>query len=83
NPSEMDTSSDLRRRLSYAEKQNLELINQRNRDMSHYEKEIMKLQLELERGEALRRGLENDLSIVQKEANMQMYSAEDELCNVK
>ncbi|NXY62230.1 CC171 protein, partial [Callaeas wilsoni] len=83
NPSEMDTVEDLRRKLHQVEKQNLELTNQRNRDMSRYEKEIMKLKLELERGEALRRGLESEMSFARKEAHMQMYSAEDELCDVK
>ncbi|NWW81705.1 CC171 protein, partial [Climacteris rufus] len=83
NPPEMDTVEDLRRKLCQAEKQNLELINQRNLEMSHYEKEVMKLRLELERGEALRRGLEHELSMVRKEAHMQMYSAEDELCDAK
>lgn len=51
--------------------------------MSHYAKEVMQLRLELERGEALRRGLESEMSFARKEAHMQMYSAEDELCDVK
>ncbi|NWW41319.1 CC171 protein, partial [Panurus biarmicus] len=83
NPSEMDTVEDLRRKLHKLEEKNLELTNQRNRDMSRYEKEIMKLRLELERGEAVRRCLENEMSFARKEAHMQMYSAEDELCDVK
>ncbi|NWV76330.1 CC171 protein, partial [Dasyornis broadbenti] len=83
NPSEMDTVEDLRRKLHHAEKQNVELINQRNREMSNYEKEILKLRLEIERGEALRRGLESELAVARQEAWLQMYSAEDELCDVK
>ncbi|NXE93828.1 CC171 protein, partial [Menura novaehollandiae] len=83
NPPEMETVEDLKRQLRHAENANVELINQRNREMTHYEKEIMKLRLELERGEALRRGLESELSVARKEAHMQMYSAEEELCDAK
>ncbi|NWZ37053.1 CC171 protein, partial [Brachypodius atriceps] len=83
NPSEMDTVENLRRKLQELEKKYLELANQRNQEMSHYAKEVMKLRLELERGEALRRGLESEMSFARKEAHMQMYSAEDELCDVK
>ncbi|NXR84640.1 CC171 protein, partial [Pycnonotus jocosus] len=83
NQSEMDTVEDLRRKLHELEKKNLELANQRNQEVSHYAKEVMKLRLELERGEALHRGLENEMSFARKEAHMQMYSAEDELCDVK
>ncbi|KAJ7408795.1 coiled-coil domain-containing protein 171-like isoform X1 [Pitangus sulphuratus] len=50
---------------------------------SQYEKEIIKLRLELERGEAIRRGLEYELSVARKEAQMQMYAAEEELCVAK
>ncbi|NWZ87632.1 CC171 protein, partial [Poecile atricapillus] len=83
NPSEMDTVEDLRRKLHKLEKKNLELTNQRNQDLSRYEKEIIKLRLELERGEALRRHLESEMSFARKEAHIQMYSAEDELCDAK
>ncbi|NXB29758.1 CC171 protein, partial [Eulacestoma nigropectus] len=83
NPSEMDTIEDLTRKLHQAEKQNVELINQRNREMSRYEKEIMKLRLELEREEVLRQGLQSEISFARKQACIQMYSAEDELCDVK
>ncbi|NXU46745.1 CC171 protein, partial [Drymodes brunneopygia] len=83
NLSEMDTVQDLRRKLHKLEKKILELTNQRNQDMSRYEKEIMKLKLELERGESLRRALESEMSFAKKEAHMQMYSAEDKLCGVK
>ncbi|NXH34076.1 CC171 protein, partial [Myiagra hebetior] len=77
NPSEMDTVEDLTRKLHQAEKQNVELI------MSCYEKEIMKLHLELEREEVLHQGLQSKVSLARKEACIQMYSAEDELCEVK
>ncbi|NXF13002.1 CC171 protein, partial [Smithornis capensis] len=83
NPSEMDTADDLRRKLHQVEKENFELTTQRNREMSHYEKEIMKLRLELERGEAVRRGLECELSAARTEARLQTYAAEEELCHAK
>ncbi|NXD93534.1 CC171 protein, partial [Chaetorhynchus papuensis] len=83
NPSEMDTVEDLARKLRQAEKQNVELINQRNREMSRYEREIMKLRLELEREEVFRQGLQSEISFARKVADIQMYSAEDELCEVK
>ncbi|NWV03676.1 CC171 protein, partial [Ptilonorhynchus violaceus] len=83
NPSEMDTVEDLRRKLRQAEEQNLKLTNQRNSEMSRYEKEILKLRLELERGEALHQRLEQELSLVRKEVQLQMYSAEEELYDAK
>ncbi|NWX33442.1 CC171 protein, partial [Notiomystis cincta] len=83
NPSEMDNAENLRRKLHQVEKKNLELTNLRNRDASHYQKEIIKLRMDLERGESLRRHLESEMTFTRKEAHMQMYSAEDELCDVK
>ncbi|NWY22554.1 CC171 protein, partial [Aphelocoma coerulescens] len=83
NPSEMDTVEDLTRKLRQAEKRNVELINQRNREMSRYEKEIMKLRLEPERGEVLHQALQREIPVTKKAACIQMYSAEDELCELK
>ncbi|NXO15447.1 CC171 protein, partial [Oriolus oriolus] len=83
NPPEMDTIEDLTRKLHQAEKQIVELINQRNSDMSRYEKEIMKLRLELEREEIAHQGLQSEISFARKAACIQMYSAEDELCDLK
>ncbi|NWY70651.1 CC171 protein, partial [Erithacus rubecula] len=83
NRSEMDTIEDLRKKLQKLEKKKLELTNQYNRDRSRYEKEIMKLRLELERGEALRRVQDSEMSSARKDAHVQMYSAEDELRDVK
>ncbi|NWU36262.1 CC171 protein, partial [Hylia prasina] len=79
NPLEMETVEDLRKKLQICERKNLELISQHNREVSRYEQEIMKLRLELERGEALRRVLESEMSFARKEVHMQQYSAEDEL----
>ncbi|NXL78182.1 CC171 protein, partial [Leptocoma aspasia] len=83
NEIEMDTVQDLKRKLHRLEKKNLELNNQRNQDMSRYEKEIMKLRVELEKGEVLRQRLESEMSFARKAAHIQMYSAEDELSDVK
>ncbi|KAL2294805.1 hypothetical protein Nmel_008556 [Mimus melanotis] len=83
NPSERDIIEDLTRKFYKLEKKHLELINQYNQDMFRYEKEIMKLRLELQRGEALLRVLESEMSFARKDAHVQMYSAEDELCDVK
>ncbi|NXT13764.1 CC171 protein, partial [Prunella fulvescens] len=83
NQIEMDTVEDLKSQLHRLEQRNVELNNQRNQEMSHCESEIMKLRLELERGEALRQHLESEMSFARKQANIQMYSAEDELCDVK
>ncbi|XP_037981515.1 coiled-coil domain-containing protein 171-like [Motacilla alba alba] len=83
NQTEMDTVEDLRRKLHSLEKRNLELSNQLNQEMSRYEKEITKLRLELERGEALRQHMESEMSFARKEAHIQMYSIEEELCDVK
>ncbi|NXS08772.1 CC171 protein, partial [Neodrepanis coruscans] len=78
-PSEMATADNLRRKLQQAEKQNVELTSQCNQERSHYGKEIMKLQLELERGEATRQGLEQELSLARTETRLRKYSAEEEL----
>ncbi|XP_058679888.1 coiled-coil domain-containing protein 171-like [Ammospiza caudacuta] len=51
--------------------------------MSRYEKEILQLRLELEKGELLRQNLESEMKFARKEANLQLCSAEDELCDAK
>ncbi|NWZ95810.1 CC171 protein, partial [Nesospiza acunhae] len=83
NQMEMDTVEDLRRKLQSLEKINLELNNQHNQEMSRYEKEIIQLRLELEKGEVLRQHLESEMTFARKEANLQLYSTEDELCDAK
>ncbi|KAM7024530.1 uncharacterized protein M8220_015806 isoform 4-T5 [Acridotheres tristis] len=79
----MDTIEDLRKKLQKLEEKNLEFTTQHNHDMSRYEKERMKLRLELQRGEALLRVLESEMSFARKDAHVQMYSAEDELRDAK
>ncbi|XP_056368975.1 uncharacterized protein LOC130264651 [Oenanthe melanoleuca] len=83
NQPEMDIVEDLRMKIQALEERNLELTRQYNQDMSYYKKELMKLRLQLERGEALRRVLESEMSLARKDAQVQMYSAEDELCDAK
>ncbi|XP_056371826.1 translation initiation factor IF-2-like [Oenanthe melanoleuca] len=83
NQSKMDAIEDLRKKLQELEKRNLELASKHNQDMSHYEKDLMKLRLELEKGEALRRVLESEMFFARKDAQVQMYSAEDELWDTK
>ncbi|XP_066425906.1 coiled-coil domain-containing protein 171-like [Molothrus aeneus] len=83
NQMETDTVEDLRRKLHSLEKINLELNNQHNQEMSCYEKEIKKLRLELEKGEALRQHLESEMTFASKEADLRLYAAEDELCDAK
>ncbi|XP_032940853.1 uncharacterized protein LOC117010467 [Catharus ustulatus] len=79
----MDTIEDLRKKLQKLEEKNLELTNQRNQDISRYEKEIMELRLELKREEALCRVLESEMPFPRKEAHMQSCSAEGELRDEK
>nr|XP_041567393.1 coiled-coil domain-containing protein 171-like [Taeniopygia guttata] len=79
----MDTVEDLRRKLHRLEKRNLELHSQHNQEMSHCEKEIMKLRLELERGEVLHQRLQSEMSFAKKEAHIQMSSAENKLWDAK
>ncbi|XP_071437671.1 serine/threonine-protein kinase PAK 3-like [Pithys albifrons albifrons] len=79
NPSDMDAADDLRR-LHQAEKENLELTSRDNQQMSYYEKEIIKFCLEVKRWEAIWPTLEQELSPGSKEAQMQMRTAEEELC---
>ncbi|XP_066038619.1 coiled-coil domain-containing protein 171-like [Chamaea fasciata] len=76
NPSEMNTVEDLRRKLH-------ELEKKCTQEMFDYEKEVRQLRLDLVQGEALRRGLESEVSFVRKQANMQMNTAENELSDVK
>ncbi|NXS08868.1 CC171 protein, partial [Neodrepanis coruscans] len=79
----METVDDLRRKLQQVEKENVELTSQRNQERSHYEKEILKLQLELERGEATRQRLQQELSVARTETRLQIHNAEDELHQTK
>lgn len=51
--------------------------------MSNYEKQIIKLRSEFEKGEAIRQGLEYELAVARKSAHLKMCTAEEELCDAK
>lgn len=51
--------------------------------MSNYEKQIIKLRSEFERGEAIRQGLEYELAVARKGAHLKMCTAEEELNDAK
>ncbi|NXT00857.1 CC171 protein, partial [Jacana jacana] len=51
--------------------------------LSNYESQIVKLRLEIEKGEAVRQSLEYELAIVRKDARLKMGAAEEELGDVK
>ncbi|NXP87475.1 CC171 protein, partial [Passerina amoena] len=83
NQSEMDPTEHLREKVHNLEKKNLELNNQHNQEVSHCEKEVMNLRMELNKGEVLRQGLQSEMSLARKTSEVQLYSAEDKLCAVK
>ncbi|KAF2982662.1 hypothetical protein EK904_003858, partial [Melospiza melodia maxima] len=83
NQSEMDPVEHLRLKVHNLEEKNLELNNQHNQEVSRCEKEVMNLRLELEKGEVLRQDLQSEMSLARKTSEIQLYSAEDKLSDVK
>ncbi|KAM9367327.1 coiled-coil domain-containing protein 171 [Phaethornis superciliosus] len=83
NESELETAEDLRRKLCQAKKEKLDLTIKHNKELSNYEGQIVKLRLEIEKGEVVRRSLEYELAIARKDARLKMCSAEEELSDVK
>ncbi|XP_071586315.1 coiled-coil domain-containing protein 171 isoform X1 [Heliangelus exortis] len=81
--SELETAEDLRRKLCQAKKEKLDLTIKHNKELSNYEGQIVKLRLEIEKGEVVRRSLEYELAIARKDARLKMCSAEEELSDVK
>nr|XP_026654778.1 coiled-coil domain-containing protein 171-like [Zonotrichia albicollis] len=79
----MDPVEHLRLKVHNLEEKNLELNNQHNQEVSHCEKEVMNLRSELEKGEVLRRDLQSEMSLARKMSEIQLYSAEDKLSDVK
>ncbi|NXD29016.1 CC171 protein, partial [Spelaeornis formosus] len=77
NESELDAVLDLRWKLLQAKKENLDLTVQHNQEVSNYEKQIIKLRSEFEKGEAIRQGLEYELSVARKDAHQKMCIAEE------
>ncbi|NXH44531.1 CC171 protein, partial [Dicaeum eximium] len=83
NESESDAVLGLRWKLLQAKKENLDLTIQHNQEVSNYEKQIIKLRSEFERGEAIRQGLEYELAVARKDAHLKMCTAEEELSDAK
>uniref|UniRef100_A0A8D2MY42 Coiled-coil domain containing 171 n=1 Tax=Zonotrichia albicollis TaxID=44394 RepID=A0A8D2MY42_ZONAL len=83
NKSELDAVLGLKWKLLQAKKENLDLAIQHNQEVSNYEKQIIKLRSEFERGEAIRQGLEYELAVARKGAHLKMCSAEEELSDAK
>ncbi|XP_035751493.1 coiled-coil domain-containing protein 171 isoform X12 [Egretta garzetta] len=83
NVSELDTAEDLRRKLCQAKKEKLDLTIKHNQELSNYESQMVKLRLEIEKGEAVRQSLEYELAIARKDARLKMYAAEEELSDAK
>uniref|UniRef100_K7GK18 Coiled-coil domain containing 171 n=1 Tax=Pelodiscus sinensis TaxID=13735 RepID=K7GK18_PELSI len=78
--SELDVTEDLRRKLHQAKKEKLDITTKHNQDLSNYESQIARLRSEVEKGEAIRQSLEYELVIARKDAGLQRYSAEENLC---
>ncbi|NWV27222.1 CC171 protein, partial [Origma solitaria] len=83
NESELDAVLDLRWKLLQAKKENLDLTIQHNQEVSNYENQIIRLRSEFERGEAVRQGLEYELTVARKCAHLKTCAAEEELSDTK
>ncbi|NXL02241.1 CC171 protein, partial [Mesembrinibis cayennensis] len=83
NESELNTAEDLRRKLCQLKKEKLELTIKHNQELCSYESQIVKLQSEIEKGEAVRQSLEYELATTRKEAHLKTYAAEEELSDAK
>ncbi|NWU01300.1 CC171 protein, partial [Urocynchramus pylzowi] len=83
NELELDAALGLKWKLLQAKKENLDLTIQHSQEVSNYEKQIIKLQSEFERGEAIRQGLEYELAVAKKDAHLKMCAAEEELSDAK
>ncbi|NXV55492.1 CC171 protein, partial [Molothrus ater] len=81
--SELDAVLGLKWKLLQAKKENLDLAIKHNQEVSNYEKQIIKLRSEFERGEAVRQGLEYELAVARKGAHLKMCTAEEELSDAK
>ncbi|XP_053860207.1 coiled-coil domain-containing protein 171 isoform X2 [Vidua macroura] len=83
NELELDAVLGLKWKLLQAKKENLDLTIQHNQEVSNYEKQIIKLRSEFERGEAIRQSLEYELAVAKKSAHLKMCTAEEELSDAK
>nr|XP_021381247.1 coiled-coil domain-containing protein 171 [Lonchura striata domestica] len=80
---ELDAVLGMKWKLLQAKKENLDLTIQHNQEVSNYEKQIIKLRSEFEKGEAIRQGLEYELAVARKSAHLKMCTAEEELSDAK
>uniref|UniRef100_A0A8D2FBY8 Coiled-coil domain containing 171 n=1 Tax=Theropithecus gelada TaxID=9565 RepID=A0A8D2FBY8_THEGE len=76
---ELDITTDLRKKLHRAKKEKLEITTKHNAELASYESQIAKLRSEVEKGEALRQSLEYDLAVARKEAGLGRRAAEERL----
>ncbi|NWS73481.1 CC171 protein, partial [Crotophaga sulcirostris] len=83
NDSELCIAEDLRKQLCQAKKEKLDLTIKHNEEVSNYECQIVKLRLEVEKGEAVRQSLEYELAVARKDARLKMYAVEEELSDAK
>ncbi|XP_068033139.1 coiled-coil domain-containing protein 171 isoform X3 [Anomalospiza imberbis] len=83
NELKLDAGLGLKWKLLQAKKENLDLTIQHNQEVSNYEKQIIKLRSEFERGEAIRQGLKYELAVARKSAHRKMCTAEEELSDAK
>uniref|UniRef100_A0A8C8YNH7 Coiled-coil domain containing 171 n=1 Tax=Prolemur simus TaxID=1328070 RepID=A0A8C8YNH7_PROSS len=79
NETDLDITSDLRKKLHRAKKEKLEITTKHNAELASYESQIAKLRSEVEKGEALRQSLEYDLAVARKEAGLGRRAAEERL----
>ncbi|NWH59233.1 CC171 protein, partial [Geococcyx californianus] len=83
NELELYPAEDLRKQLCQAKKEKLDLTIKHNQELSNYECQIVKLRLEVEKGEAVRQSLEYELAIARKDARLKVYAVEQELSDTK
>ncbi|XP_077917343.1 coiled-coil domain-containing protein 171 [Halichoerus grypus] len=76
---DLDITTDLRKKLHRAKKEKLEITTKHNAELASYESQIAKLRSEVEKGEALRQSLEYDLAVARKEAGLGRRAAEERL----
>ncbi|XP_053910443.1 coiled-coil domain-containing protein 171 isoform X3 [Cuculus canorus] len=83
NESELYTAEELRKQLCQARKEKLDLTIKYNQELSNCECQIVKLRLEVEKGEAVRQSLEYELVIARKDARLKICAAEEQLSGAK
>ncbi|NXY47459.1 CC171 protein, partial [Ceuthmochares aereus] len=69
--------------LCQARKEKLDLTIKHNQELSSCECQIVKLRLEVEKGEAIRQSLEYELVVARKDARLKICAAEEQLSEAK